>query len=199
MQADLDASLGLEPGRPREAAWRIRLLCRALAATCLIVAVTLPATILLMWMFQDGETLYRAALSDPSAQISAHVPHDLALWQRLAGAALTLIPAAITAVGLLRARRCFRLFAAGTYFDPEVVRGLRGFAGMTAVSVALGLLMRAPASAVISLSNPPGERFVTLGLASGDLRDLFFAGMVWAIAAVMAKAVVLARENAAFV
>jgi len=52
---------------------------------------------------------------------------------------------------------------------------------------------------VLTLGAPAGQRALAMGLGSNELLTLLFAGMVWQISAVMAKAVALAEENAQFV
>jgi hypothetical protein len=52
---------------------------------------------------------------------------------------------------------------------------------------------------VLTAGAPAGQRALSLGFGSNELLTLLFAGMVWQIAAVMAKAVALAEENAQFV
>jgi hypothetical protein len=52
---------------------------------------------------------------------------------------------------------------------------------------------------VLTAGAPVGQRALALGFGSNELLTLLFAGMVWQIAAIMAKAVALAEENAQFV
>jgi len=52
---------------------------------------------------------------------------------------------------------------------------------------------------VLTSAVPAGPRALSLSLGSNELLTLLFAGMVWQIAAVMARAVALAEENAQFV
>ncbi|AWK87471.1 DUF2975 domain-containing protein [Azospirillum thermophilum] len=177
---------------------RIRLVSRLMAAGCLAALVVTPLLVCWWWATADVADLY-ISVTQGSWPAPGRPYPPLDPWQRAAGCLLTLIPVGVTMAGLVRARRCFALFADGVYFDLRVVAGLRGFAGLSALATALGFVVQAPASALLSLQNPAGERFVTLGIGSGQIYPLFFAGMVWLIAAVMAQAVAIARENAEFI
>lgn len=177
---------------------RIRFVSGALSAACLAGIVVLPLLVAGRWVFAAPDALLISDLS----HIGARDPRILGPvddWQRLAGAVLQLISLGFALVGLAHARRCFGLFARGSYFDERVVRSLRGFAGMSALSVAAGLVLQAPLTAVVSFHNPPGHRFIEIGLSSQEVYSLFFSATVWLIAAVMSRAVLIARENSQFV
>jgi hypothetical protein len=79
------------------------------------------------------------------------------------------------------------------------VRYLRGFAAGVFASVVTGFFVSMAISVVLSLGAPAGPRPQAQGRGSNELLTLLFAGMVWQISAVMAKAVALAEENAQFV
>lgn len=178
---------------------RGRRLSRVLSAGCLLAIVVAPLAVVWLWATADAAALYRSLSGGGMAVDAARLLAPVDPWQRAAGAGLSLIPVGLSMMALARARRCLDRFAGGVCFDPAVVTGLRGFAGWSALSVAVGLVLQAPLSALVSLNNPPGERFVSLGIGSEQIYSLFFAGLVWLIAAVMAQAVTIARENAEFV
>jgi len=181
-----------------ESSSRIGFLSRILSFACLVGIVGLPLAVVGHWIFADSGSLLVSDLAD----IGAHDPRILGSvdpWQRLAGTVLDLIPTGFTIMALIHVRRCFQSFRHGIYFEGHVASALRGFAGMSALSVALGVVLHAPLSAVVSFNNPPGQRFVEIGLSSHEVYALFIAATVWLIAAVMAKAVGIAHENAEFV
>lgn len=171
-------------------------LSRLLSLGCLVAVVAMPFLVVGMWALDAPAELYASMVPKPEPHA---LPPQLDGWQRLVGAGLALIPAAFSMVALVRVRRCFDSFAAGLYFEAGVVAGLRGFAGMTALSCGIGFLLQPVFSGLLSLHNPVGQRFISVGVSSEQIRSLFFAGMVWIIAAVMAKAVALAQENSEFV
>ena len=95
--------------------------------------------------------------------------------------------------------RCFSGFSQAEYFSLRTVKYLRGFAAGIFASVVTGVLASTLVTVVLTMGAPAGQRALSLGLGSNELLTLLFAGMVWQIAAVMARAVALAEENAQFV
>lgn len=170
---------------------------RLLALGCLAAMIGLPLFVLWQWSSEDATTLYLSVM--PKQGGRGVISGGLDLWQRLLGGAMTMVPIGCTVAGLHFARRCFQLFGRGEYFDIRAVKALRGFAGMTALSCVLGFVLQAPLSVVLSFHNPVGQRFISLGIGTDQLYALFISATVWVIAAVMARAVAIARENAEFV
>lgn len=180
------------------AASRFRRMSAVLAWGCLLAAIGIPILTAWVWfamppveVFQS--TLRRAPL-DPAA-----LTEWFDLGPRALGFALALVPALFSVPALLHARRCLSLFAEGVRFDRRIVAALRGFSGMTALQTATGFLVQAPITLVLTYSQGPGRREIALGIGSEQIYELFFAGVVWLIASVMAEAADIARENSEFV
>ncbi|MFV0664870.1 DUF2975 domain-containing protein [Denitromonas sp.] len=173
---------------------RIQRTSRVLAAVCLALIVALPATVLLYWWLAEPAELARQVNVSAEAVMAPLQP-----WQRALGGALTLLPVALLVSGLVQARRCFRLFAAGRVFVAESTGYLSRFAGRVAASVAVGMLCSTVLSVVLTVNNPPGMRQVAIGVGSNEILSLLFAGMVWLMAAVIGQGQSLAEENDAFV
>lgn len=163
---------------------------RLLSGTCLLLALALPASALCYLSFSPVDVVTEK-LSVPAVQIAA--------WQRVALVLSGMVPVLCMAFGLLRARSCFQSFRRGEYFTLDVVRGLRGLAVGVFLSGVSGLLAQPLASVLLALTAAPGLRSITFSLDSTQLLTMLFAGLVWQISAVMAKAVVLAEENSQFV
>lgn len=175
-------------------AQRIRNLSRLLAATCSLLIVALPIAVAVYSLLADAaELAMRANLSSLAIQT------PLQTWQRAACALITQVPLALLLLGLWQARKCFRLFAAGQVFTEQAVSFLRRFAGWVAASVAAAIVAEAAISVVLTLHNLPGKRHLAIGIGSDQLFTLFFAGMVWLMAAVIGQGQRLAEENASFV
>jgi Protein of unknown function (DUF2975) len=173
---------------------RIRRVSRVLALSCEVLIVVLPAAVIGYWVLADAaEIAVRANLSARAIQ------GPLLAWQRVAGALITGLPLALLLVGLWEARKCFRLFAAGRVFTADAVRCLRRFAGWVMVSVIAGIVAGPVISVLLTLNNPPGMRHLAIGISSDLVFTLFFAGMVWLMAAVISQGQTLAEENATFV
>ena len=170
-----------------------RRLSRVLARACEGLVFALPLAVAAYWAVADAGSLAASAGLPPLA-----VP-GLEPWQRAAGAAISLLSVAFLMMGLWQARRFFRLFAAGEVFTANAVRCLRRFAGWVALSVVARVLTGAALSVVLTVTNPTGMKHLAVGVSSDALLALLFAGMVWVMAAVIARGQALAEENATFV
>lgn len=169
----------------------------AFAWACALLAVTLPLAVL----YQLVSTPTLGLLQRSGITLSAlhMVALDVTLWQRSLAVLLGLLPVCCASYGLVCAMRCFSGFSQAEYFSLRTVRYLRGFAAGIFASVVAGFLVSMLIGVVLTAGMPTGPRSLAVGLGSNELLTLLFAGMVWQIAAVMAKAVALAEENAQFV
>lgn len=168
-----------------------------LAGGCQALAVLLPLVTIWHWGTVSPEALAAALAPDTSPQDL--FPAGVADWQRIAGAAVSLASVALLVYGLLRIRACFLLFRAGRFFDPAAARGVRGFAAGVLAAV-VGRLLTTPAlTALLTMHNPPGLRFVSVRVGSDELLALLVAGAFWVVAALLVRAGEIAKENASFV
>lgn len=173
---------------------RFRRLSRVLAASCLALIIVLPIGVLTFWLLTDASQVVQQA-NLPADAVQA----PLELWQRMAGALITEASLALLLLGLWEARKCFNLFATGQVFTTRAVRCLRRFAGWTMASVVAGIAAGSAISVVLTMNNPPGMRHLSVSFGSDQVFTLFFAGMVWLMAAVIGQGQTLAEENATFI
>lgn len=148
--------------------------------------------------------IYWATASDAMLAGHAHLPADvmqspLQTWQRWAAGALMGVPLALLLTGVNQARRCFVLFAQGRVFTAQATDLLRRFAGWVAGAALAALVAGAATSVLLTLHNPIGQRHLAIGIGSDHLFTLFFAGLVWLMAAVIGQGQALAEENQGFV
>lgn len=174
------------------------LVSSALSGICLLLALALPAFVLYYLTVSPAQVLGER-LGIPASLTPTSLPFQFAAWQRVAVVVLGALPVLCMAFGLTHARRCFQSFSRREYFTLGVVRGLRGLAVGVFLSSVSGLLAAPLLSMLVALSAPRAHRSITLGLDSTQLLTMLFAGLVWQISAVMAKAVALAEENSQFV
>jgi hypothetical protein len=168
-----------------------------LAWACALLAVALPLAVAYHLLSTPVENLLlRAGLSLQAAQAAAM---DISLGQKCLAVLLGVLPVCCASYGLVCAMRCFSGFSQAEYFSLRTVKYLRGFAAGIFASVVMGVVTSMLITVVLTLGAPAGQRALSLGLGSNELLTLLFAGMVWQIAAVMARAVALAEENAQFV
>lgn len=175
---------------------RIRRLSVLLGWCSMGMALALPLGIVAGWLLAGPDMLVsRAGLSSsPVYGMSL-----LQIWQRVAGIGLTMVPAGFMVCALLHVRRCFVLFADGRFFEAVTVKALGKFAAGFFGATISGLLISPLISVLLTAGNPPGYRHLEVAIGSGQLFALLLSGLVWLIASVMARAVVLAEENAQFV
>ncbi|MDP3829113.1 MAG: DUF2975 domain-containing protein, partial [Polaromonas sp.] len=160
-------------------------------------AVALPLAVLYQLVTTPTEgLLLRSGVNVSALQVAML---DVALWQRMLAVVLGMVPVCCASYGLVCAMRCFSGFSQSEYFSLRNVRYLRGFAAGVFASVVTGFFVSMAISVVLTLGAPAGQRALAMGLGSNELMTLLFAGMVWQISAVMAKAVALSEENAQFV
>jgi hypothetical protein len=173
---------------------RIHALSQRLAWCCLALLWSMPILVVAYWLWADT-----ADLAARSSLMAMPVAHPLLLWQRLAGATVSLVPLGLLLTGLWHARCCFLRFAEGGFFELGNIERLRQFAAWTFASVAAAIASEPILSVLLTFYNAPGHRQVSIGFSSEHLFALVAAAMVWLIAAVMTHACRLAEENAQFI
>lgn len=173
---------------------RVRRISRWMVAACWVLLITLPLALVVYW----------ATASEALLATHAHLPVQavstpLVGWQRLAGAAVTALPLGLLLAGVWQARRCFGMFAQGQVFTLQATALLGRFAGWVAWAALASMLASSATSVLLTLNNPPGQRHLAVGIGSDLVFTLFFAGLVWLMAAVIAQGQTLAEENEGFV
>ncbi|HEY2256824.1 MAG TPA: DUF2975 domain-containing protein [Variovorax sp.] len=104
--------------------------------------------------------------------------------------------------GLYALRQLWRLFdeyGHGRVFGATAQEALARFAWAVLLLALLLPVARSLMSMAYSLGNPPGQRFVTIGIEWFDGLHLLFGAVLVTIARVMAEARRLADDNAGFV
>jgi hypothetical protein len=179
---------------PERALSSVRRISRWMVWACRVLLVGLPAALAVYWIVADQDWLaVHAHLS------AAQVTGPLQLWQRAAAAGTMAIPLGLLLAGLWQAQRCFAQFAEGQVFTSEATRLLQRFAGWVAAAALGAIAAPAVVSVLLTWNNPPGMRHLAVGVGSDHVFTLFFAAMVWLMAAVIGQGQVLAEENQRFV
>jgi hypothetical protein len=173
---------------------RLQRMSQLLALACWVLIFTLPP--LFAWFWAVATPAQLAARVNLPADV---VQGSLMLWQRVVGGCISAVPLGLLLAGLWQARQCFGLFAGGQVFTLQAVTALKRFASLATASFASGVVASTALSVVLTLGNAPGNRHLAIGLSTDQAFALFFAGMVWLMAAVIAQGLHLAEENANFV
>ena len=173
---------------------RLQRLSHMLALACWVLILALPPLFAWFWAVAPPDQV-AARINLPTDAVQG----PLMLWQRFAGGCISGVPLALLLLGLWHARRCFGLFAGGQIFTLQAVIAMRRFACLATASFASSFLASAVLSTLITFNNRVGTRQLAIGVSTDQVIALFFAGMVWLMAAVIAQGLHLAEENANFV
>lgn len=174
---------------------RIRRISQAMVWACWALVILMPVALVYYWATTNAPDL---ATQYGNLQASA-ILAPLQLWQRVAAAAVTAVPLVLLLMGVWQAKRCFAQFAAGQLFTAQATGHLRSFAGWMASAALAAIVAGAATSVLLTLQNPPGMRYLAVGISSTHVFSFFFAALVWLMADVMRQAQALAEENAHFV
>lgn len=173
---------------------RVQRISRWMVAACWALLTGLPLGLVVYWATASDAVLAGHANLPPEL-----IRSPLAVWQRVAAGAVMGVPLALLLAGVWQARRCFAMFAQGQVFTPQATSLLRRFAGWVALAALAALLSGVVTSVLLTLHNPPGQRHLAVGIGSDHVFTLFFAGLVWLMAAVIGEGQTLAEENEGFV
>lgn len=173
---------------------RIRRVSRFLDITCLLLIVALPLIVAIYWGVADPKTLAVRANLSPDAMHSTLLP-----WQRLAAGFMAEIPLCLLLTGFWHARKCFRLFASGYVFTTDATLCLSCFSSWAMASAIASIVCSSISSVLMTLQNPPGLRYIAVGISSDQVFLLLFAAVVWLMAGVISQGQILADENAQFI
>ena len=173
---------------------RIQRVSRFMKALCTAILVVVPAVLVLVWVYFADLAHHFGGLGK--------IPYDLERvgWPHLlAGFAVSMVPAVIVLYGVSRLRRLFDLYGRGIVFGTENAGCIRGFAISLIGAAALKPFVGAALSVILTISNDPGKRVLSVELSSTDLALLFLGGVLLVISWVMREGSVLADENAQIV
>ena len=172
----------------------VRRISRWMVVACWAILLLLPLALLVYWA-----TASDAVLAGHASLPSGAVQGQLLPWQRLAAGAVMGVPLALLLIGVWQARRCFEMFAQGQVFTAQATHLLRRFAGWVAWAALAALLASSVTSVLLTLHHPPGMRHLAISIGSDHVFTLFFAGLVWLMAAVIGQGQAMAEENEGFV
>lgn len=146
-------------------------------------------------------TLYWIFLNDlPSSFISvnietgpAHAPLPPSL--RLAGFAAGMFPLAALLFGMVNIRKLFLFYSQGNIFSFDHVQIFKKISRALLLWVFFSIVYASVNSVLFSLSNPPGERVLSIGIGSPEITVIVLAGIVSVIAWVMDEGRILAEDQ----
>ena len=115
------------------------------------------------------------------------------------GIAVGLIPFVFAMLALNGMRKLFALYKLGDPLAPKAVLFIREIGKYLLAAALLGVAVQPAKSALMSMSNAEGERFVSIGITNSDVGFILVAGLLLLIGWSMSEAQRLAAENREFV
>ena len=119
----------------------------------------------------------------------------LPLVTRLAGFAITMIPAGIMIFGIIVLIRLFQLYQEGRIFQSENVTYLQSLSRTLIIFCIADIITDSLLSVVLTLHHPPGERMISFGLEGQDFTLLIVGYIMATIARVMQEGCRLQEEQ----
>jgi len=173
---------------------RIQRISRVMRLFCTIAIPAIPLTLALMWFNFElwGRT-------HPEIIGFGPLPQPMPAMSLILGFVVSMIPGSLAVYAVLRLRQLFDFYTRGLIFTAENIRCLRGFAlatlGIALVKPMAGALM----SVVLTMTNPPGQRMLSVSFGSSELTTLFVGCVFLIIAWIMDEGRELAEEQAQIV
>ncbi|MBX3605712.1 MAG: DUF2975 domain-containing protein [Piscinibacter sp.] len=177
---------------PLELPPALRRTVRLVRALCLFGAAVLLAVPVWFWTSPE-------AVRELAPQLAGVRETTVDTQVQLLGALLSVAPVALGLYALWQLWRLFGEYARGRVFGRPALARLRRFAWALLGSALLAPLVRAAASVLLTMGNPPGRRMLALSLSWNDYMAVLLAAVLIAIATVMAEAVRVAEDHQGFV
>lgn len=159
---------------------RIQRASRRLRYLLMTIFWVMPVINAYVWVFMNGF---------PKMMTSHMLPYFVELplpaSARLMGFVVVMIPTGVAMIGAYHLVRLFRLYEQGDIFKLRNVRCYKKLSRLLIWWFAAGILCQSLLSVVLTLHHPPGQRMVTVGLASSDLTALLLGLILMVIAWVM--------------
>lgn len=127
--------------------------------------------------------------------ISYFVTLPLPVSARIMGFAVTMMPAGVAMIGAWHLMQLFRLYELGEIFRTANVRCFKNLSRVLIGWFVVGIVHRSLLSVVLTLHNPPGQRYITFELGSPDLTALLIGSVLAIIAWVMDEGRKLQEEQ----
>ena len=179
----------------QDARCRVRVISQRMRLLVLLGVVLVLAGVCWIWFAPELPTGLLSELG-----IAGKVSGGAPTWEtRLLGLAVTALPSGLLIYALLQARTLFAEYAAGGFFSWKAACRLRRIAWAICSLAFVGPLTRTLLVLVLTLNNPPGQRWLSIGVSFNDYCAVMVGGLLLAIAWVMVEATRISEENGEFV
>ena len=167
---------------------------RRLEHAALCLAILIPLVVALTPFLTDA-----AGLSQTAGLGAWLATLEWTPAQRAITAGTALLPAGALVLALLALRQVCREYVAGQLFSDAVLRAFRHLGHALVAAAVLQLLQPTLLSLLLSLTQPPGARQLTIGVQSSDLLLGLLSAVVLLLVQVMRVAQQVQAENAEIV
>ncbi|MFW9080718.1 DUF2975 domain-containing protein [Pseudomonas sp. P2757] len=174
-----------------------------MAAVTLVLIVVMLVFNAALWLFpviagKNGWGL-GFALTDRQLSNIADKAQMFPWWQTLGGIVLSSIPLVALAIGLGHLRRLFKSYARGEYFSSDAARSLGSVGKAVGIWVLLDLMCEPLLSVWVTMTEPVGQRMISLSIMAPSFVALFLAACISIIAHILWHASEINSENRTFV
>lgn len=164
---------------------------RRLSRFAALLAWLIPPVVAAQYLFFDASWF-----SMPYGISTFLVAMEWSLTQRLLAAAVALLPALAVMFALLSLSQICREYAGGRLFSDVVLGAYRRLGVALVATTCLHWLQPTLLGAALSLTLPPGKRFISVGVSSDDLLLVLVTAVVFMLGSVMQVAQRVQSENA---
>ncbi|TVM18467.1 hypothetical protein DPQ33_06910 [Oceanidesulfovibrio indonesiensis] len=163
---------------------------------CIVGLVAAPAlTALIFWNLEWVLEHYGPAMVLPFPVGQDINPGPVTATTRWLGFGVAAVPVALTCAMLWNLARLFGGYARGEVFTTVSVQRIRSVGLLLLVRELISPLIGAAMTVALTLSNPAGQRMVSVGLGSSNITMLITALMIIVVAYVMDQARELHEES----
>lgn len=137
-----------------------------------------------------------ADFSFPAYENLPDTAWPVSVW---AGIAVSIIPVVFMLFALNGMRKLFALYRLGDPLAPQAGPLIKSIGANLLLSVGSGIIVTPVRTGLMSLSNPPGERSISVGITTSDIGFVLVAGLLLMIGWSMSEAAKVVAENKEFI
>ncbi|MFH1137550.1 MAG: DUF2975 domain-containing protein [Pseudomonadota bacterium] len=176
---------------------KIERLSRALRLAFRLILVLIPLfSLAFWWFFDDFRRLGAVDMLHGVSLGGLNVPAPLPLSGKVLGFVVSAIPTGIDMAVIYLLSRLFGLYAQGEIFSAANVRYIKKIGYTLLLGQALSPVYQALVTTALTFHNPPGQRYIRIGLSSADVSTVTTALVVIVAAWIMDEARKLQDEQA---
>jgi len=120
-------------------------------------------------------------------------------WTTWMGIGVFLVPYLLALLSVDAMRRLFRLYRLGNPLDPSAGPLIHRIGLTLLASAVSGVILMPAYTGLLSLTNPAGERSISIGVGTGDIGFILVAGLLMLIGWSMSEAQKIVAENREFI